>query len=108
MGVFTRGSANVQPSAEVPIDTSRNFLKQVCVSGGKKTVFSFQAILRLFRLKKKTIKNRGSPKLFSHPKSYFFWDLKHHAQFQNPTICPSGRKVSEAEKNKKKRLIVDT
>ena len=35
-----------------------------------------------------------------------------HAKFQNPTITPTGRKVSEAERKKdreeEKTLIVDT
>ena len=36
-------------------------------------------------------------------------NLKPHAQFQNPTITPFGRKVTGAEKKKKKKpLIVDT
>ena len=47
-----------------------------------------------------------------HPKSYFLCDLKPHAKFKNPTITPSGRKVSEAEREKEERektlLIVDT
>ena len=46
------------------------------------------------------------------PNLIFFCDLKPHAKFQNPTITPSGREVSEAERKKKKEkktpLIVDT
>ena len=48
-------------------------------------------------------------------KSHSFFELKTHAKFQNPTITPSVRKVSEAEERKKekeeekkKTLIVDT
>ena len=42
----------------------------------------------------------GVPLIFFHPKSYFLCDLKPHAKFHNPTITPSGRKVSEAERKK--------
>ena len=35
-----------------------------------------------------------TPKKLFHPKSYFFCELKPHAKFQNPTISPSGRKVT--------------
>jgi hypothetical protein len=52
----------------------------------------------------------GPPKLF-YLNSYFLFDLKPHAKFQNPTIIPSERKLSEAERKKKekeKTLIVDT
>jgi hypothetical protein len=42
----------------------------------------------------------------------FFCDSKPHAKCQNHMITPSGRKVSEAERRKRKRrkktLIVDT
>ena len=40
-------------------------------------------------------------------KSYFFCDLKPHSKFWNPTITPSGRKVSGGEE-KKTPLIVDS
>jgi hypothetical protein len=43
----------------------------------------------------------GTPGEIFHPKSYFWCDLKPHAKIQNPTITPSGRKVSEAERKKK-------
>ena len=76
--------------------------------GEGKEIFSpFQVILSNFRLKKSK-KNKstsrsqeGSLILFSHPKSYFFGNLKPHAKFQNHTITPSGRKVSKAEERKK-------
>ena len=45
---------------------------------------------------------RGPP-IFVYPNSYFFGDLKPHAKFQNPMITPSGRKESEAEREKKER-----
>ena len=51
----------------------------------------------------------GVPQMFSHPKSYFFCDLKPHAKFQDPTITPSWRKVSGGEEEERKMpLIVDT
>ena len=36
-----------------------------------------------------------------HPKSYYFCELKPHAKFQNPTITPSGKKVTQAEREKR-------
>ena len=50
----------------------------------------FQAILTTFR--------------FFRPKSYFLCDLKPHAKFQNPTITPSWRKVSEGKEREEKKL----
>ena len=50
-------------------------------------------------------KGWGGVVRFFYPKSYFFCDLKPHAKFRNPTITPSGSKVttSEREKEKKRR-----
>ena len=45
---------------------------------------------------------RGSPRFLFTPNLIFLCDLKPHAKFQNPTITPSGRKVSEAERRRKK------
>ena len=44
----------------------------------------------------------GAPN-FVYPKSNFFCDLKPHAKFRNTTITPSGRKVSEAEEERKRK-----
>ena len=44
-----------------------------------------------------------SPKFSFTPNLIFFCDLKPHAKFWNPTITPSGRKVTGSEKKKKKR-----
>ena len=58
--------------------------------------------------------NQNSPPggQWGSPKFYFCCDSKPHAKFQDPTITPSGRKVSEAERKKererKNALIVDT
>ena len=57
-------------------------------------------ILSIFPLLFKTLKiaslgRRGGPQI------YFLCDLKPYATFQNPTITPSGRKVSEAEEEEK-------
>ena len=45
-------------------------------------------------------------------KSYFVFNLKPHAQFGNPTITSSGRKVTTSERRKKREkktlLIVDS
>jgi hypothetical protein len=43
------------------------------------------------------------PQIFVHPKSYFFCDLKPYAKFHNPTITPSGRKVTRQRERKKRR-----
>jgi hypothetical protein len=40
-----------------------------------------------------------------HPKSYLFGDSNSLAQFQNPVITPSGRKVSEAEERREKHEV---
>ena len=45
----------------------------------------------------------GVPKICAHPKYYCFCELKPHVKFQNYTITPSGRKVSEAEREKRER-----
>ena len=42
----------------------------------------------------------GVPQFLFHPKSYFFCDLKPHAKFQNPMINPSGRKVTQRERER--------
>ena len=51
-------------------------------------------------------------RFFSHPKSYFFCELKPHAKFWNPTITPSGRKVTRRREREREEkitpLIVDT
>ena len=43
---------------------------------------------------------RGCPPNLSLPQILFFCYFKPHAKFQNPTITPSVRKVSEAERKK--------
>jgi hypothetical protein len=43
--------------------------------------------------------------------NHFFCEFKPHAKFQNPRTTPSGRKITQAEKRKKREktpLIVDT
>ena len=37
------------------------------------------------------------------PQILFFGDLNPHAKFRNPTITPSGRKVTAGERRKKER-----
>ena len=44
---------------------------------------------------------QGGPSNLFDPKSYFFCDLKPQANFRNPTITPSGRKVTTSERRKK-------
>ena len=39
------------------------------------------------------------------PPLIFFCDLKPHAKFQNPTITPSGRKVSVGEEEREKNAV---
>ena len=46
----------------------------------------------------------GSSNNFFYPKSYFFCELKPHAKFQNPTISPSGIKVTWLKKEKQAGL----
>jgi hypothetical protein len=58
----------------------------------------FQVILSTFCFK--TIEYPGSwgvPRIVVHPKPYYFCELKLHAKFRNPTITPSGRKVSDTK-----------
>jgi hypothetical protein len=72
--------------------------KKLLVISGDSKNFSF------FRKKpkKSTSGGRGPPILF-YPKSYFFCDLKPHAKFWNPTITPSGRKVTRRRERREKR-----
>ena len=70
----------------------------------------FQAILNTFHIFRKNKKidppgGSGGPPTFVYPKSYFYCDLKPHGKFQNPTITPSGRKVTGAEREKIKNAI---
>ena len=81
MGVLAPGSAHAKPSAQLPIDTRRNFSAHVSGMGDKKNEnlsdqFT-QAILSTFHFFcKKTQKNvppgAGVLRIFVHPKSYFF------------------------------------
>ena len=53
------------------------------------------------------LKNRpgghGGPHIFSLSlQILLFCDLKPHAKFHNPTITPSGRKVTEAEEERER------
>ena len=41
--------------------------------------------------------------LFLDPKSYFCCDLKHHEKFRNPTLIPSGRKVTTSERREREK-----
>ena len=45
----------------------------------------------------------GGAQILFYPKFYFFCDLKPHAKFRNPTITTSGRKVTTAEREKRKK-----
>ena len=45
------------------------------------------------------------PPNFVHPKSHYFGELKPHAKFRNLTITPSGRKVTQAERRKRKNAV---
>jgi hypothetical protein len=45
------------------------------------------------------------PMEVEHGNLIFFCDLKPDAKFQSPTITPSGRKVTGAEREKKKHAI---
>jgi hypothetical protein len=50
---------------------------------------------------------QGRPQNLFCPKSYFFFFyLKRHAKFQNPTITPSGRKVTGAERRRRRNPLL--
>ena len=90
--VIAPGSAHSRPSTQPPIDTREIF--QLHVFGGghkslKKCMINFLAIF------------------FLDPKSYICRELKPHGKFQNPTITPSGRKVTQGEREEEEK-IVDT
>ena len=80
--VLAPGSAHA--SAHTTINTSRIYLAHVSGRGGKKI---------------NPTGDRGSHNLFSHPKRFCFLTLN----FQNPTIIPSRRKVSEEEEEKREK-----
>ena len=42
---------------------------------------------------------------FVDPQFYFWGDFKPHAKFGNPTITPSGRKVTTSEDRKRKNAV---
>ena len=55
----------------------------------------------------------GDPQFVFHHKANVFCELKPHANFQKPMMTPSGRKVTEEERERRKKdkktpLIVDT
>ena len=77
----------------IHITHTRTHLKQ------KKLVrfFTISGISKNFSFKKK---KKLSPKFVFTPNLIFFCDLKPHAKYHNPTIAPSRRKVSEAEREK--------
>ena len=76
MGALDPGSVHARPSAQAPIDTSRNFLR-MCLVGGVKSIFlPFQAILSTFLFFRKKPKKStpagawGGAPIFFYPK-YF-------------------------------------
>ena len=83
MGVLAPGVKNLK---HFPI----NFL---AISGDSKHFFQQK------KLKNRPPGGHGGPPSFVLPQILFVCDLKPHAKFWNPTITPSGRKVSEAEEN---------
>ena len=107
------GSAHARPSAQPPIDTSGNFSPQVSGKGGRvHKLTNFLVIsgdskhFSFFPKKPKKstpgVQGGGPPILFQ-PQILFFCDLKSHAKFWNPTITPSGRKVTTSERRRRKR-----
>ena len=94
------------PSSHPPIKTSGNLLVHVSERGVKK-IEKFRRFLSLFifsRKKNLKIDTPGArvPPFFCTPNLIFLCDLKPHAKFQNPTITPSGRKVTGSEKKERK------
>ena len=97
-------SAHPRPSAQAPINTSGNFSPHMFGRGGSNKFENFQAILSTFLFfprKNPKTSTPGAPHFF-YPKSYFSCDLKPHAKFQNPTITPSGRKVTRRKEREKR------
>jgi hypothetical protein len=82
MRFLAPGSAQARPSAQPPINTWGNFHCK-CLKEGDQFLCHF----RRFSL------------FLKNPKK---------SKFQNPTITPSGRKVTTSEREKKTPLIVDT
>ena len=48
-------------------------------------------------------RGKGGPTNFVSHHFYFFCDLKPHTKFQNHTITSSGRKVTRAERERKRK-----
>jgi hypothetical protein len=46
---------------------------------------------------------RHSPEFVFTPNLIFFCELKPHAKFRNPTITPSGRKVTSGERREREK-----
>jgi hypothetical protein len=52
---------------------------------------------------------KSTPRRILFPlKSYIFCELKPHATFWNPTITPSGRKVTGAERRRRRKNAIDS
>ena len=52
-------------------------------------------------------KEKLMPTIVYH-KSYFFCEVKPHAKFQNPTITPSGRKVTSGEEREREKNAINS
>jgi hypothetical protein len=101
------GSAHARPSALAPINTSGNFKAQVS-DHFSRHFRRCQALFGFFS-RKNPQKNdprgaAGSP-IFFLPQILFLCDLKPHAKFQNPTITPSGRKVTRKKERKRNNAV---
>jgi hypothetical protein len=105
MGVLAPGSAHARPPPLSPYRHQRKFFGALVLG-----VKSFQVILSIFRFfpEKNPPKNRTPGQVVLQilcTSNLIFWcELKPHAKFRNPTITPSGRKVTQAEERKKKEV----
>ena len=89
MVALAPGSTYARPSAQPPIDTSGNLSAQVSEGGGIE----------------KNLKNyggKGGPTFFYRNLFSFLRDLKSDTKFRNPTITPSGRKLTQAERERER------
>ena len=101
MGVLASGSVHARPSAHPPIDTSGNISAHVSgrglnkISDDSKHFLCFQN-----NNKNRPQGGRGVRQFFLSPQ-FLLCDLRPHSKFHNPTITPSGRKVTQAERRRK-------
>jgi hypothetical protein len=115
MGVLTPGFYTLNPPLSPPATPAQCFPPPGRGGGGstnlKKFPINCHAILSLFFLKTppKQLTPQGpggvTQFLSSHTKSYLFCALKPHAKFGNPTITPSGGKLTTSKEREKDKPL---